>query len=98
MLSHVMKKKQVFGKKLATSTNGEKPANKHTKPKQKKKHTFENNSKNAKMQCTPKMKFEFGTWGRTKNIKMKEKFIFKGKMHILRQRFLQMASIQRFHA
>ena len=65
--------KTSFWKKLATSPNGEKPTNKHTKPKQKKKHTFENNSKHAKMQCTPKMKFKFGTWGRTKNTKMKKK-------------------------
>jgi len=94
MLSHVMKEKQVLGRKFAISPNGEKPANKHTKPKQKKKHTFENNLKHAKMQCIPKMKFKFGTWGRTKDIKMKKKFIFKGKMHILKQRFLQMAYIQ----
>ena len=73
MLSHEMMEKQVFGKKLATSPNGEKPANKHTKPKQKKKRTFENNSKHAKMQCIPKMKIEIGTWRRTKNTKMKKK-------------------------
>ena len=42
MLLHVMKEKQIFGKKFATSPNGEKSTNKHTKPKQKKKHTFEN--------------------------------------------------------
>ena len=75
MLSHVVKEKQVFGTKLATSPNGGKTGNKHTKPKQKKKHTFENNSKNVKMQCTPKMKFEIGTRERTKNIKMKDKLL-----------------------
>ena len=31
-----IEEKQVFEKKLATSLNGEKPTNKHTKPKQKK--------------------------------------------------------------
>ena len=43
MLSHVMKEKQVFGKKLATSPNGpngEKTGNRNTKPKQKKKQTY----------------------------------------------------------
>ena len=98
ILLHVVKEKQVFGKKLATSLNGEKPATSTQNQNKRKKYTFENNSKNAKMQCAAKMKFEIGTWGRTKNMKMKEKFIFKGKMHILRQIFSQMASIQQFHA
>ena len=38
MLSHEKKEKKVFGKKLVTSPNGEKPANKHKTPKTKEKN------------------------------------------------------------
>ena len=45
MLSHVVKEKQAFGKKLATSPNGEKPA---TSKKQKKERTNTQNQNKRK--------------------------------------------------
>ena len=94
MLSHLVKEKQVFGKKLATSPKWRKTGNKHTKSKQKKNIPLKRTQNMPRCNALPKMKFEFGTWGRTKDTKMKKKFIFKGKMHILRQRFSQMATIK----
>ena len=65
--------KTSFWEKTCNFSKWRKTGKQAHKTKTKEKNTFENNSKNANMQCTPKMKFEFGTWGRTKNIKMKEK-------------------------
>ena len=80
-----MKEKQVFGKKLATSPNREKPANKHTKPKQKKNiplKTTQNMPRcNALQRWNSNLELgeEPKTSKRRRNSYLKEKCIFQGK-------------------
>ena len=64
MLSHVVKEKQVFGKKLATSPNGEKPAT--SKQKQKKERT------NIPLKITQKMPRRKAFQGWNSNLELGE--------------------------
>lgn len=60
----------------------------------KEKHTSGKWVKHFNKQSTSTCKFEFGVWGKTKNMKMNNFFIFKGKMHFLWYQFQQVAIIK----
>ena len=91
-----VKRAQVLGKELATSSKWRKTRNKQANKKTntKERRTF----KHVNKQDTSKCKLEFGIWEKTKSMKMRLFIIFKEKMHFSWHLYQQVCNIKLKHA